>query len=465
MNGILPPQRIDIEEGLLSQLISYNKEIYNVNSILKPKHFYKDQHRIIYESILDLSQVTKVDFLQLISNLKDKGQLESVGGHYYITQLASKITGTIDTESYAKIIIEKWMAREIIHVCNSVTKEAYNDMTDSFDLLADLQTNVMNIQSDIEGSVNQTFENIVDEFCNDVINIKLGVLNGQQTGLKEIDAQFGGYKKGKMYVIAGRPGQGKTAYIVNNIFNLLKEDKKVVLHNLEMPNTELFSRLLGLYIKESPSLLSKGKIQDTRAYEDAVVWFKTRKFYIFNNSNLSNIILNTKMVLSTTGADAIFIDYIQLVVHKQKAITNRNEELTIISRTIKSFAVSENLPMIALAQLSRAVEQRPDKIPMLSDLRESGAIEQDADVVQFLYRPEYYGIEHLNTGAEDVPSEGLCLVITGKHRGGPTEDVLVRWDGLMNKFSDYNDTPKQQFTPINWNEKNERDFENEQEPF
>ena len=459
MKNILPPQRIDIEEGLLSQLISYNKEIYNVNSILKPKHFYKECNRLIYETMLELSVTTRIDLLQIISNLQSNGKLEASGGAYYITGLASKIAGMVDVESYAKIIIEKWMKREMILISSQLIKNCYQDLDDSFELLGQLQTKVMGIHSEIEGSINESIENIVDNFYEDVVNIKKGVLIGHETGLKDIDNQFGGWKNGKMYVIAARPGMGKTAYIVNAIYQMIKNDKSVVIHNLEMPNTELFSRLLGLHIKESPSLLAKGKIQDTDSYELANEWFKSRKLFIFNSSNLANIILNTKMVMATNGVDACFIDYLQLITSKSEGKqSNRTEEVSIISRTIKSFSVSENVPMIALSQLSRAVEQRPDKMPTLSDLRESGSIEQDADVVQLIYRPEYYGLQTIDINGMDEPSVGLSLMITGKHRGGGLEDVVLKWDGLMNKFSDYNDNINQQFTPINWNENNEKDF-------
>jgi replicative DNA helicase len=460
-------QNIDIEQGLLSTLISFNKEVYNVNTILKSKHFLDLRNQNIYQSIIELSQRTRVDVLQVINDLKQKGLIEESGGISYIMEIASKVAGSVDAESYAKIIIEKWINRQVGDICQRIGKEAYSNTADSFELLSELQSEVMTIHSDLDKSINQTIESIVDEFYTDIVDIKIGILNGQPTGLREIDEQFGGYKKGKLYIIAGRPAMGKTAYIVNNIYNLLKQDKKVILHNLEMPNTELFSRLLGLHINESPSALAKGYIQDIKAYEDAAKWFKTRKLHIFNNSNLSNIILNTKMVMSTTGVDAIFIDYLQLVTHNIKKNLTRNDELTIISRTIKSFTVSNKVPIIALAQLSRAVESRPDKMPMLSDLRESGALEQDADVVQFVYRPEYYNIENIEIDGLNLSTTDLCILLTGKHRGGSNKDIAVKWNAEKNRFSDFNEQSKGMKPNLAYepNKFFERDINEEEEIF
>lgn len=462
----LPPQSIEVEQVILGNLITYSKDIFRINTLLKPHHFYKPQHEIIYKCILDLSINGQITTIKIVHELKRIGKLDECGGALYISELQTMTSSNYELENFCKIVIEKWINRQVIKVCGEAIQQGYNETTDTFDLLGGIQDQLININKDIDSGYNQTIENIVDEFTTDITNAKLGISLGLKTNLANIDKLTGGYKGGKMYILAARPGMGKTALAVNNAFQMLLEDKKVVFHNLEMPNKELISRFIGLKMKESPSQLSKGIVIDLKGYEDAITWMKSRKLFIFNHSKLSTIVLNTKMIMSTVGCDCVFVDYIQLIENKEKNST-RNDELTVISRTLKTFSVANNIPIVALAQLSRAVENRPDKRPMLSDIRESGALEQDADVVQFLWRPEYYGIDYydMEDNGSEIPTNGLCQVITAKHRGGGLGDININWNGSLNLFSD---DKKEDFKPTNnitIKDFYSKEFEDEKEPF
>jgi replicative DNA helicase len=434
---VQPPQAIEVEQIVLGNLITFSKDIFRINTLLKPHHFYEPQHEIIYQCILDLSINGQITTIKIIQELKKIGKLDECGGAFYISKLESMTSSSYELENFCKIIIEKWINRRVISICTQSIEKGYQETTDAFDLMGSIQEQLVKINKDIDSGYNQTIENIVDEFAMDITNAKLGKSLGLKTNLVNVDKLTGGYKGGKMYILAARPGIGKTAFAVNNAFQMLLEDKKIVFHNLEMPNKELISRFIGLKMKESPSHLCKGNVINIQGYEEALLWLKSRKLFVFNHSKLSTIVLNTKMIMATEGCDCVFVDYIQLVENKEKNIT-RNDELTAISRTLKTFSVANDIPIVALAQLSRAVEQRHDKRPMLSDLRESGALEQDADVVQFLWRPEYYGIDYydMENNGNEIPTEGLCQIITAKHRGGGLGDININWNGTLNLFSD-----------------------------
>ena len=426
----IPQNAVELEKVILGAILIDYKAIYSV-PFLQASHFYEPVNRMIFESCLNVAKKSQIDIQTVIEDLKKSGNLNAVGGYIVIANLTDRVITSSRLEEHCRIVMEKWMLRELSNLGRKMESMGNNDQTDCFDLIDLSYNSITKIHNGIKHSATQTIPEIFDEFDKKLENINKGKTMGIKSFSGSVTDYTSGWRGGKVYIIAARPGMGKSAYMVNEINQQLTDGKSVVCHNLEMTNEELVVRIIALRINESPSEISKGKINNISAYQKAKEEIINSKLFIFTQTNLSDIILNTKMIQATHGVDCIFVDYLQFA--RVKGL-GRREEVGEISRTLKEIAKDMDVPVIALAQLSRTVEDVTNKIPQLSHLKESGDIEQDADCVMFIWRPEYYKIQTFDFGwgVESTTDKGV--LIFAKNRGDKTGDILIKWSGHLNKF-------------------------------
>lgn len=442
--GKLPPQAIDLEEAVLGALMLEKDALTAVVDILLPDSFYKDAHKMVYEAILDLFNAGEpIDLLTVTNQLRKNGKLELVGGAYFITELTSRVSSASNIEYHARIITEQAMKRDMIRIASDIQKEAFEDTTDVFELLDKME------QSLFEISENNIKKNYVDmrSIMREAI-IELESKKGQKDGLTGVPSGFtaldrvtSGWQKSDLVIIAARPAMGKTAFVLSVLRNAaVDHNRPVAIFSLEMSSIQLVNRLISSEAELDSEKIKKGNLAD---YEWQQLIHKTGKLtsaplFVDDTPALSILELRAKCrrLKAQNDVQLIVVDYLQLMSGDSKGNNggNREQEISSISRALKKIAKELSVPVIALSQLSRAVETRGgDKRPQLSDLRESGAIEQDADIVMFLYRPEYYGI----TEDEDGNStSGVGEVIIAKHRNGSLENVKLRFIGKYTKFTD-----------------------------
>lgn len=444
--GKVPPQAIELEEAVLGALMLEKEALTNVIDILKPNTFYKDSHKEIYSSIVDLFNNSEpVDLLTVTNHLRKKGKLDLVGGAYYITELTSKVNSAAHIEYHARIIIEKAIKRELIRIASEIHHEAYEDTVDVFSLLDKTEQSLFDV-SEINIRKNYAdMRSIMHEAMVELEKKKLQAdgLTGIPTGFTALDRVTSGWQKSDMVIIAARPGMGKTAFVVSAMRNAAVDfNKPVAIFSLEMSSIQLVNRLISAEAELESDKIKKGSLED---YEWEQLIHKTAKLseapiFIDDTPALTILELRAKArkLVAQHGVELIIIDYLQLMsgdnTKSGGGAGNREQEIASISRSLKNIAKELNIPIIALSQLSRAVEVRGgDKRPQLSDLRESGSIEQDADMVLFLYRPEYYGI---NADEEGNSVQGVGEVIIAKHRNGSLDTAKLKFIGKFTKFCD-----------------------------
>jgi replicative DNA helicase len=444
--GKIPPQAVDLEEAVLGALMLEKDALTNVIDILKPDTFYKDSHKDIYTTIVDLFNNSEpVDILTVTNHLRNSGKLDSVGGAYYITELTSKVNSAAHIEYHARIIIEKAIKRELIRIASQVHHEAYEDTVDVFQLLDKTEQSLFEV-SEINIRKNYAdMKSIMHEAIVDLEKKKnqSDGLTGIPTGFTALDRVTSGWQKSDLVIFAARPGMGKTAFVVSAMRNAAVDfGKSVAIFSLEMSSIQLVNRLISAEAELESDKIKKGNLED---YEWEQLIHKTAKLseapiYIDDTAALSILELRAKArkLVAQHNVGLIIVDYLQLMTGDTSksggGAGNREQEIASISRSLKNIAKELNIPIIALSQLSRAVEVRGgDKRPQLSDLRESGSIEQDADMVMFLYRPEYYGI---NADEEGNSMQGVGEVIIAKHRNGSLDTVKLKFIGKFTKFCD-----------------------------
>lgn len=443
--GKIPPQALDLEEAVLGALMLEKDALTNVIDILKPDTFYKDSHKEIYNSIVDLFNNSEpVDILTVTNHLRKSGKLEFVGGAYYITELTSKVNSAAHIESHARIIIEKAIKRELIRIASEIHHEAYEDTVDVFQLLDKTEQSLFSV-SEINIRKNYAdMRSIMHEAIMELETKKNQAdgLTGIPTGFTALDRLTSGWQKSDLVIIAARPGMGKTAFIVSAMRNAAVDfGKAVAIFSLEMSSIQLVNRLISAEAELESEKIKKGNLEE---YEWSQLIHKTAKLsdapiFIDDTPALTILELRAKSrkLVAQHNVGLIIIDYLQLMTgdaSKSGGGGNREQEIASISRSLKNIAKELNIPIIALSQLSRAVEVRGgDKRPQLSDLRESGSIEQDADMVIFLYRPEYYGI---TADEEGNSMQGVGEVIIAKHRNGSLDTVRLKFIGKFTKFCD-----------------------------
>ena len=447
MNGKIPPQAIEIEESVLGALLLDQNAITNAIDILRQEYFYLEAHQHIYRAISILFRDgNPVDLLSVADQLKKDGRFDEIGGLTKLVSLTNRITSAAHIEYHVRILSEKYIQRELIRVSTETLKDSYNDTVDVLNLLDRTETkfleiNDSNFKSDFH-SMDVLLSNTLKEI--EANQNSQDETMGVVTGFNDLDARTGGFQKGTLLILAARPAMGKTALALTMARNMAVDfNKPVAIFSLEMTASELMSRLIAAESGiDAKKFKLKGELQD---WEKEQLRNKTNALahapmYIDDNPGLTIFELRAKCrrLKQKYDIQMVFIDYLQLMSGGETMKTggNREQEISYISRQLKALSKEIGVPIMALSQLSRAVETRGgSKRPQLSDLRESGAIEQDADMVMFVYRPSYYGIDVEN----GMSTEGLAKLIIAKHRSGEPGDVNLRFVERFVRFENMYD--------------------------
>jgi len=440
--GKLPPQATDLEEAVLGAMMLEQNAVNTVIDILKPPSFYKEANSRIYEAIIQLFQKGEpVDILTVTQTLRKMGQLEVIGGPLYIAQLTNRVASTANVETHARIIAQKFIQRELIRISNEIIRDSYDETSDVFDLLDKAENNLYQVA---EGNIRKNYDSMSSLIKTALDQIETARKNtsgvsGVPSGFTELDRVTSGWQRSDMIVVAARPGMGKTAFVLSMARNMAVEfNIPVAIFSLEMSSVQLVQRLIASETEIDSEKLRKGTLQDHEFHQlhQRISRIAEAPIFIDDTPGLSVFELRAKCrrLKAQHGIQMIIIDYLQLMtVGGETKGGNREQEISNISRSIKGIAKELDVPVIALSQLSRQVETRGgDKKPLLSDLRESGAIEQDADIVAFIYRPEYYQID---VDAEGNPTAGTGSIIIAKHRNGALAEVRLRFIGRLAKFA------------------------------
>jgi replicative DNA helicase len=447
--GKLPPQARDLEEAILGAIM-LEKNAYNTASeILKPECFYTDAHQRIFAAMMGLdSKKMPIDMLTVVEELRKRDDLETVGGPYYITKLTNAVTSSAHIGTHCKILIQKFIQRELIRLSGETLTDAYEDSADAFELLDDTESKLFELtNSYVKGNYAEVGDVIVEAMnrIEELRNSKED-FSGVPSGFKELDAITNGFQPTDLIIIAARPSVGKTAFALNLARNAALHPTKPVavgLFSLEMSNAQLVQRILSAQSEVPMDRLTRGRLEDyemQQLYTKGVKSLSSAPIFLDDTAALNIFELRAKCrrMVSRHNVGLIVIDYLQLMSGGgENKSMNREQEISGISRALKGLAKELKVPVLALSQLSRAVESRKEgnKIPQLSDLRESGAIEQDADLVMFIYRPEYHGIGQDEHG-ESVKGETHIKI--AKHRNGSLDTVKLKAHLNIQKFVDWN---------------------------
>lgn len=441
--GKLPPQVVDLEEAVLGAMMIDKKGVDEVIDILQPDAFYKEAHKYIFEAIVQLFTDTQpIDLLTVSAQLRKNAKLELAGGDFYLIQLTQKIASSAHIEFHSRIILQKYIQRSLIRISSDIIEESYDETTDVFDLLDKAESKLYEVtQGNIKRS-SETAQSLVLQAKKRIEEIaKQEGLSGIATGFEKLDKITSGWQPSDLIIIAARPGMGKTAFVLSMARNIAIDfGKPVALFSLEMSSVQLITRLISSETGLSSEKLRTGKLEK-HEWEQLSIKVKNLEkapLFIDDSPSLSIFDLRAKArrLASQHGIKLIIVDYLQLMTAggNGKGGGNREQEISTISRNLKALAKELSIPVIALSQLSRAVETRgSSKRPLLSDLRESGAIEQDADIVSFIYRPEYYKIDEWDD-EEQSPTAGQAEFIIAKHRNGSLENIRLKFIGNLGKF-------------------------------
>ncbi len=445
--GKIPPQAVDLEEVVLGAMMIDKKGVDEVIDILHPEVFYKDAHRYIYEAIFKLFESSEpVDLLTVSAQLKKDQRLEMVGGDFYLIKLTQKVASSAHIEFHARIILQKYIQRSLIKISSEIIEDAYDDSSDVFDLLDNAEAKLYEVtQGNLKRSA-ETAQNLVIQAKKKIEEIanKEG-LSGIPSGFEKVDRLTSGWQPSDLVIIAARPGMGKTALTLSMARNMaVNSNIPVAFFSLEMSSVQLITRLISSETGLSSEKLRTGRLEK-HEWEQLNVKVKALEkapLFIDDTPSLSIFDLRAKArrLASQHKIKLIVLDYLQLMTAggSQKG-GNREQEISTISRNLKALAKELNVPVIALSQLSRAVETRGgSKRPILSDLRESGAIEQDADIVSFIYRPEYYKIDEWDD-EERTPTQGQAEFIVAKHRNGGLDNIRLKFIAQLGKFDNLDD--------------------------
>ncbi|MET0637003.1 MAG: replicative DNA helicase [Chitinophagaceae bacterium] len=452
--GKVPPQARELEEAVLGAVMLEKKAFDAVVEILKPECFYIDAHQRIYKSMQSLANKSQpIDILTVVEELRFKEELELVGGAYYVTKLTNAVVSSANIEAHARIILQKFIQRELIRISGEIIGDAYEDSTDVFDLLDDAESKLFeitnqhlrkNIES-IDSILVKTIQRIED------LRHKNEDVTGVPSGFSHLDKVTYGWQNSDLIILAARPAVGKTAFALNLARNAAMHPTKptpVAMFSLEMSAGQLVQRILAAESEIWLEKIARGKLEEhemKQLYARGIQRLAQAPLFINDTPalNIFELRAQCRRLKNKHNIGMIIIDYLQLMSgSSDNKSTNREQEISNISRNLKGLAKELNVPIIALSQLSRAVEQRGAKegsrVPQLSDLRESGAIEQDADMVMFLYRPEYYDVTQ---SAEGENIKGLTEVKIAKHRNGTLETVKLKALLHIQKFTNWDEDP------------------------
>lgn len=449
--GKLPPQALDLEEAVLGALMLEKGALNAVVEFLKPEHFYSEAHQEIYRAIIELFKGSEpVDMRTVVNQLRKNAKLELVGGAYYIAELTSKVSSAANIEYHARVVIELAIKRDLIHIASQIHHDAYEDTTDVFELLDKTEQSIFEIS---DSNLRKNYDNMKNLMYRAITELQKlkehkDGLTGVPSGFTALDRMTSGWQSSDLVIIAARPGMGKTAFVVSAMRNAAVDFKRpVAIFSLEMASVQLVNRMISAEAELEGEKIRKGQLAE---FEWAQLVHKTNRLssapiFIDDTPALSILELRAKCrrLKAEHGIQLIIVDYLQLM--RGDTGGNREQEIASISRALKGIAKELSVPVLALSQLSRGVETRGgDKRPQLSDLRESGSIEQDADMVIFLYRPEYYKI---TVDEEGMPTQGMGEVIIAKHRNGQTGSVKLKFIGKYTKFADF-DSPTPHDNPF-----------------
>ncbi len=446
--GKLPPQAIEVEEAVLGALMLERDAFVTVADIIEAKSFYKEEHQKIFEAIQTLSGKEKpVDLLMVTQELKDRNQLDEIGGPGYITQLTRRVASAAHIEFHARIIAQKFIQRELIRVSSEIQTRSYDDTIDVDDLIDFSESELFKVS---EGNIKKETVPIKPVLNEAVIQIEKARnrpdgLSGVPSGFTAIDRITSGWERSALIILAARPAMGKTAFVLSMARNMAVDHRQgVAIFSLEMSSLQLVNRLISAESELGGEKIKTGKLEDYEwtQLNQRIKTLDEAPIFIDDTPALSIFEFRAKCrrLKMQHDVNIIIVDYLQLMTAGTDTRGNREQEVSTISRSLKAIAKELNVPIIALSQLSRAVESREGKRPQLSDLRESGAIEQDADIVCFIHRPEYFGITEDESGNSLL---GVAEIIIAKHRNGATADVHLRFKKELAKFSDMDP----QFTP------------------
>jgi len=438
------PAAPDLEQSVLGALLIDKEALSKVADFLRPDAFYEDKNKKIYEAILNLSNKSEpIDIRTVTNELRFNGQLEFVGGAFYISQLTFNIQSAANIEYHGRIMVQYYLKRCLITISAQVFKEAHEDTEDVFHILDGAQQKLFEISEQLQKKNYEGTNTLVQKALKEIEEKRKHKdgLTGVPSGFTNLDRLTSGWQKSDLVIVAARPAMGKTAFVLSTIRNAaVDHNRACAIFSLEMSNIQLMLRMISSESEIESEKIKKGQLAEHEWIQltQKVGRLSSAKIFIDDTPALSVLELRAKCRRLKTqhNIELIVIDYLQLMSgdNGSKASGNREQEIAYISRSLKGMAKELEVPVIALSQLSRAVETRgTSKRPQLSDLRESGSIEQDADMVMFLYRPEYYGLTEDENG---MPTTGVGEVIVAKHRNGPVDTVKLRYIGKYTKFCD-----------------------------
>jgi replicative DNA helicase len=452
LGGKMPPQAVEVEDAVLGAIMLDQDAFQDVVEILKPEHFYKEVNRIIFNAMMELNKrMSPIDMLTLTNELSNEGNLEIVGGRSYLVKLTSNMISAVNVEHHARIVFQKYIQRSLIGLGTRMQETGYDDSKDIQDMLDEAESGLFELSSgSLKREVSQVSPVIEEAIAQmNEASKRTDGLSGISSGFPSIDKVTSGWQKSTMVVIAARPAMGKTAFVLSMARKMAVENNlSVAIFSLEMSNVELVKRMMVAQTEIPSDKIKNGRLgpEDWQQFYLRIDQLKNAKIFVDDTPGLSIYDLRAKcrILKKKHQIDIIIIDYLQLMTAggALRAGGNRQEEVSTISRNLKGLAKELEIPVVALSQLNRSVESRPSQgngnigdshRPQLSDLRESGAIEQDADMVCFLHRPEYYKIYEDENGND---LRGITNFIIAKHRSGALEDINLRFQPELIRFEE-----------------------------
>ena len=433
--GKVPPHDLDAEQAVIGSMLTDADAVASSIEVLKPEDFYRADNRIIYEAMFNLyNRSEPIDIITVKAELESMGRFEQVGGLEYLAGLPDKVPTTANVQKYINIVEEKSKLRDLIKTANDIIELGYDPTEDVDDIMENVEKKVFNLtQGKNQKGYSAIKDVLVDSFTQleELYNRKQHI-TGVPSGFADLDYRTAGFHGSELILVAARPAMGKSAFALNIATNAaMRGNTPVAIFSLEMSKEQLVNRILCSEAMVDSNKVRTGKLEeeDWSKLAEAIGPLSASNIYIDDTPGISitEIRAKCRKLQVEKHIGMVIIDYLQLIQRTNKRGGSREQEISEISRSLKIMAKELNVPVIALSQLSRAVEQRPDHKPMLSDLRESGAIEQDADIVMFLYRDDYYN--------PDSEKKNIAEVIIAKHRGGSTGSVDLRWFGSYTKFT------------------------------
>ncbi|OAB42037.1 replicative DNA helicase [Paenibacillus glacialis] len=433
----IPPQNLEAEQAVIGAILLHDEAIITVMERVRTEDFYDKPHQLIFEAMLQLGESNQpIDLITLTSLLQDRGQLEEIGGVSYLAKLAHAVPTAANVDYYAQIIEEKSMLRRLIRTATQIVSEGYTGGEDVSGMLGDAERKILEISNRRSGSGFVLIKDVLMEVFDrvEMLHENKGGTSGIPTGFVDLDKMTNGFQRNDLIIVAARPSVGKTAFALNIAQNVAVRAKETVaIFSLEMSAPQLVQRMICAEANLDANAMRTGEFKDDDWAKLTMGISSLSDAQIFIDDTpgvtVADIRAKCRRLKKENGLGMIVIDYLQLIHGRGKAGENRQQEVSEISRTLKQIARELEVPVVALSQLSRGVEQRQDKRPMMSDLRESGSIEQDADIVSFLYRDDYYNA--------DTEKKNIIEIIIAKQRNGPVGTVELVFLKNFNKFVNY----------------------------